>query len=181
MINHVLLNCIANAYKYCSIASASMWKQEKYVCAYVYFSLLLFLVCKSGPTSNYTLILDVSSRVLVQGEIYNYALAGEEVALVATVYNNLSNFTDSNNQSQVYYYNFQCRSASTGNWYPINCSEESTAVEIWNTGGRFECLVQLLTQDNKPLACDSTQIVIAGNILIQCNMTMLYDKKVWGY
>lgn len=125
---------------------------------YIYFSLLLFLdYCVSNP--NYTLVLNVSSQVLVEDE---YVLAGEEVTLIATA-SNSSNFTDLTNQSQVYYYNFQCRSRTFGGeWYPINCSEESTAVEVWYDGGEVECLVQLLTQDNITLACDKTQIKIVG-------------------
>ena len=134
---------------------------------FVYFSLLLFLDCTLDPTSNYTLILNVSSRVLVHDGNSSYVLAGEEVTLIATAYNNSSNFTDSSNRSQVYYYNFECRHVSTGEniWNHINCSEKSTAVQTWNTGGKVECSVQLLTQENEILACDATQIIIAGNII----------------
>ena len=161
------------------IVSASTYvEKRKYVCVYIYFSLLLFLVCISNPTSNYTLLLNVSSRVLVRDGNSNYVLAGEEVTLIATTYNNSSNFTDSNNQSQVYY-NFQCSNVSTGYiWYHINCSEGSTAMTIWHTGGKVECSVQLLTQDDDMLACNATQIVIAGNVLIQCKITMLYNSCI---
>ena len=148
---------------------------------YVYFS-LLFLDCALTPTSNYTLTLDVSSHVVVRDGTFNYILAGEEVTLTATAHrnNNSSNFTDLTNQSQVYYYNFQCHN-STKRWYPINCSKESTVVEVWHHGGTVECSVQLLTQDNKTLACNLTRIKIAGNVFIQITGEILlgcmYNRK----
>ena len=159
-----ILNCVkckANAYKYYGINNAIVWKQN--LC--VYLSLLLFLgPCVANP--NYTLILSVSSHVLVQDEVFNYVLAGEEVTLMATAHrnNNSANFTDSTNQSQAFYYSFQCRNRTGGEWYSISCSEESTAVEVWDRGGDVECLVHLLTQDNKTLTCNATSIIIAGNV-----------------
>ena len=147
-----------------------------------YFSLLLFLDCASISTSNYTLTLDVSSHVVVQGEDFNYyVLAGEEVTLMATAHrnSNSSNSTDLTSELQVFYYNFQCRNdTAVDRWYPVNCSEESTVVKVWHYGGTVECSVQLLTQDNKTLACNGTNITIAGNVLIQTTgeilLCMLY-------
>lgn len=127
--------------------------------------------CPETP-SNYTLLLNISSNVLVQDtetERTYHVLENEDVILTATAYlkNNSSNLTDFIKQSP-FYFKFQYRNISagkSGEWDLIKCLKDKSSATVkhsWSFGGRIECLVELLTEDNETLACNLTKIQIAG-------------------
>ena len=130
--------------------------------------------CPASISSNYTLVLNISSNVLAQNGGINHVLQNENVILTATAYSNdnSSNFTDIIKQSP-FYFKFQYRNSSLnkhGEWSSIKCLKDKSSATVkhsWNFGGNIECLVELLTEDNETLACSSIKsIQIAGNILL---------------
>ena len=125
--------------------------------------------CPVSP-SNYTLSLNISSDVLVRDGSINYVLKNNEVKFVATAHlNNKSpeNFTDFIKQSMLYF-KFQYRyiSGSENDWNIMECVNETSSAALnysWTREGRIECYVELMTADNKSLACNSTLIQIPGS------------------
>lgn len=146
--------------------------------------------CPATP-SNYTLLLNISSNVLVQDnetEIY-HVLENEDVILTATVYskNNSSNLTDFIKQSP-FYFKFQYRNISagkSGEWGLIKCLKDKSSATVkhsWDFGGRINCSVELLTEDKKTLACISRIIQIAGTYLLNnikcCTLIISYEYNI---
>ena len=124
------------------------------------FSPCLVSECDSQFSSNYTIILNVSSDVLVHHDGVNYVLPNESVTLTATPHIN-NNAIDFIIQSQ-FYYNFLCWDDDS-KWTYKKCSNESTMVTSWKLGN-IECKVKMLTPNRTVLACNTTRIQIAGTV-----------------
>ena len=116
-------------------------------------------------------MFSISSNVLAQDSGLYHILENEIVTLTATAYseNNSSNFTNFIKQSP-FYFKFQYRNVSlsekTGEWSSIKCLRDRSSATVkhrWDFGGKINCSVELLTEDNETLACSSTMIQIAGN------------------
>ena len=123
--------------------------------------------CAASP-SNYTLSLNISSDVLAPDGNLNYVLKNNTVKFVATAHLNdksPENFTDFIKQS-MFCFKYRYISGSENNWTVIECVNETSSAALnhsWSREGRIECIVELMTLDNKSLACNSTLIQIAGS------------------
>ena len=123
--------------------------------------------CAASP-SNYTLSLNISSDVLASDGNLNYVLKNNTVKFVATAHLNdksPENFTDFIKQS-MFCFKYRYISGSENNWTVIECVNETSSAALnhsWSREGRIECIVELMTLDNKSLACNSTLIQIAGS------------------
>ena len=129
--------------------------------------------------------LNISSNVLAQDTGVNHVLEHEDVIFTAAAHLNdsSSNFTDFIEQSP-FYFKFQYRNFSLAEdkdgWSLIRCVQDNSSATLkhsWNFGGRIEFLVELLSQDDETLACNSAVIQIAGNIAVQAAIKykMLYS------
>ena len=114
------------------------------------------------------MLLNISSNVLAWDSdrgVY-HVLENEDVVLTATAYskNNSLNLTDIIKQSP-FYFKFQYRNISTDEWNSIKCLKDKNSTTVkhsWDFGGTIVCSVELLTENNEPLACNFTKIQIAG-------------------
>ena len=128
---------------------------------------MFFSFSVSASRSNYTLSLNISSDVLARDGNISYVLKNSKVKFVATAHLNdksPQNFTD---KQSMFCVKFQCYhiSGRESNWTMMNCLINTSSVALnhsWSTGGRIVCAVELMTPDNKSLACNSTTIQIAG-------------------
>ena len=128
----------------------------------------IFVSDCTETSSNYTLLLNISSNVLAQDNEVYHILENKNVILTAYSKNNSSNLTDFIKQSS-FYFKFQYRYVTVeknGNWSTIKCLEDknnsATVNRSWDFGGRIQLVVELLTKENKTLACKWTEIQIAG-------------------
>ena len=128
--------------------------------------------CPNSVT-NYTLLLNVSSRILVENGINTYhVLASERVSLTATAQrkSNSSNITDIVKPLNLYFI-FLC--SASKRWNATRClktKESITKSYIWNSSKVVKCLVQLVTENYEVLACSNRiNIRIAGKGIVNQN------------